>query len=97
MLIRTFGGPLYLIFPLAPEGRVVCAVWRAKGENLSRNLGRVAFELSRPPFPKEMWYYDGYEFRETELRFFSTVDDIDLTKRFFGTIDEAAWFWVFLA
>ncbi len=78
---------------MEPRGRAVCEVLWEEGGRYKR-LGRVALKLSKLPFPKEMWFFDGCEYRETGLKLYWRNEEIALTRQFFGEIDLETIFWL---
>ena len=97
MLVRTpYSGGEYAsgTFALEPKGSAVCTIiWQKETDRI--NLGKVGFDLSRMPFPQEMWFYHEQKYQESELELKWGVDDMRFTAEFFGWHDMETLFWLF--
>jgi len=81
-------------FDKKPMGKCVCTVFRDKGRIQPDNLGRVVMDLADMPFPKEMWFFDGEDYQESELNIYWYSEDMQLTNRLFGEITMTTLFWL---
>ena len=82
-------------FEKAPMGKCVCTVFRGASSISAEGMGRVAMDLGAMPFPKEMWFFDGEDYQESELEIYWGFDDVQLTIKMFDEIEIRTLFWLF--